>query len=103
MEPDVRFADAGLAADAVHEHCDGGEHWYVGTASDPRDQLALLHNVDLERGDYFYVRCTNMGVALAAAHLLRLERGYRGAPSSGGADCVFVYAYAITDDTRELE
>jgi hypothetical protein len=103
MEPDVTFADAVLAADAVHEHCNGGEHWYVGTASDPRDRLALVHNVDLERGDYFCVRCTSVGVALAAACLLRLERGYRSAPGAGGADCVFVYAYTITAKTREVE
>ena len=96
MGPEAEFADAGQAADAVHEHCQGGEHWYVATARNPRDRLASLHKVDLVRGDYFYVRCTNAGVAMAAALLLRVEHGYQVAPSPGGADCVFVYAYTIT-------
>ncbi|MBI5479938.1 MAG: hypothetical protein HY906_13820 [Deltaproteobacteria bacterium] len=98
----VRIADAGAVADEVHQECQGGADWYVGTASDPRHRLALLHNVDLEAGRYVIVKCTEAGVALAAARLLRDEHGYQGAPGSGGPDCVYLYVYAVTADTRQL-
>ena len=99
---DVLFADCGAAADEVHAQCQGGADWYVGTAADPRHRLAVLHNVDLETGRYVVVRCSQAGVALGAARLLRDEHGYLGAPSSSGPDSVYVYAYAITADTRQL-
>jgi hypothetical protein len=99
---DVRFADAGAAADELHGQCHGGPGWYVGTASDPRHRLKLLHAVDLEGGRHAIVLCTNGGVALGAARLLRDERGYQGAAGSGGPDSVYVYAYAVGSATREL-
>jgi hypothetical protein len=98
---DILFADPGTAADELHELCQGGAGWYVGTAADPRHRLALTHNVDLEAGHFFIVKCTQPGVALGAARLLRDERGYGGAPASGGRDCVYVYAYVITAETRQ--
>ena len=99
---DVLFADPGAAADGVHAQCQGGADWYVGSAADPRHGLALLHNVDLEAGRYVIVKCSNAGVALGAARLLREEHGYCGAPASGGPDSVYLYAYAITANTRQL-
>ena len=100
---DVCFADPGAAAAEVHEQCEGGDEWYVGTAADPRYRLSVLHNVDLEAGRYVIVKCTNVGVALGTARLLRQEHGYQGALGSGGVDSVYVYAYAITPETRQLE
>lgn len=99
---DVLFADPGTAADELHRLCQGGEEWCVGTAPDPQHRLALLHNVDLEAGRYVIVKCTQAGVALGAARLLRDERGYHAVPASSGPDCIYVYAYAVTAATRQL-
>jgi hypothetical protein len=102
LAADDQFTDAGMAADAIHSACQGGPGWYVGTACAPRHRLERLHNVCLESRGHFIAKCTSAGVALAAARLLRVEHGYIGGPVSVGADCIFVYAYAITDATRQI-
>jgi hypothetical protein len=93
-------AGYGAAADDLHARCDGGPGWYVGTADDPQDRLAVVHGVDLETGRFAIVKCANAGVAIGAARLLREEHGYQPAAGCRGPGCVYLYAYSIGGGAR---
>jgi hypothetical protein len=91
------------AAEALHLEAEGGKGWCVGITGNPKRRLAAVHAVELERGGYFWVRCSDELVARETEELLFREYGYqaiRGAPTMAEG-MVFVYVYQVTRDTDQ--
>jgi hypothetical protein len=97
---DKVFEDPLEAAKRLHAKVDGGEGWYAGVANDPERKLAD-HAVDPDEGEYDYVECAEPDVALGARATLH-KWGYEGGPTRTEDAALWVYVYAVTDETREI-
>ena len=73
---------------------------YVGIAKDPGDRLFHDHGVDRKLGQYTFFNAVTDDVARAVEQFLLLF-GFVGGPGGGSNDTTFVYAYVITDSTKQ--
>lgn len=76
-------------------------NWYVGIASDPRNRLFSDHNVSEQNGHWIH-RDTGSESAARAVEKAIIEQ-YRTQGDTGGGDAStrHVYAYVVTQNTRE--
>lgn len=74
--------------------------WYVGIASNPRDRLFVDHCVS-ETSDHWIFRDAGTDSAARAIEQAFFKAGCRGGPGGGDHTTTFVYAYFITNSTRE--
>lgn len=74
--------------------------WYVGIASNPRDRLFVDHCVS-ETGDRWIFRDAGTDSAARALEQAFLNAGCKGGDGGGDYTTKFVYAYLITNSTRE--
>lgn len=75
--------------------------WYVGIASDPQNRLFQDHNVSKENGWWIYQKASSDTDARAIEKFFLEQKGTQGGPGGGDSSTCFVYAYRITDHTRE--
>lgn len=74
--------------------------WYCGIAAFPESRLFNDHNVDHANGAWIYRTCNSSEEARAIEeHFLRL--GMQGGGGGGDWNTKAVYAYRITNSTRE--
>lgn len=87
---------------ADHVAKNGGSYsaWYCGIASDPQARLFNDHNVDKERGAWIYNTCATSDEARAVEDHF-VAKGMKGGPGGGDSTTKAVYAYKITNSTRE--
>ena len=87
--------------DAHIRNC-GGTYsaWYCGIASDPRQRLFTDHNVDEKNGAWIIRDCgTDTAARRVEEHFLK--KGCKGGGGGGDRTTRYVYAYKITNTTRE--
>jgi len=76
------------------------EHWYVGITSDVDACLFRDHCVSRSPGEYVYFKAqTELHARMVARELIL--SGCRGDDGGGNGSSVCVYAYVITDSTRQ--
>ncbi len=83
------------------QKCGGAySSWYCGIASSPRDRLFDDHNVDEKNGCWIY---KDAGSESSARQIEKhfLDKGCKGGDGGGGYSTRYVYAYKITNSTRE--
>lgn len=74
-------------------------YWYAGIATEPRQRLFSDHNVAENGGTWIYRDAGSEAGAREVEKRL-LQRGCKGGPG-GGTSPRYVYAYIITNYTRE--
>lgn len=74
--------------------------WYIGIAGDPRDCLFSRHGVVENGGLWIYRDAGNEAIARAVEKAF-LDAGYTGGGGGGDWTTRHVYAYRITNSTRE--
>lgn len=90
------LADITTHIQTRHPHCSS---WYAGIATDPRQRLFSDHNV-AEKGGIWIYRDAGSEAGAREAEKRLLQKGCKGGPG-GGASPRYVYAYLITNYTRE--
>jgi len=76
-------------------------NWYAGIAKDPRDRLFKDHNVEYE-GAWIFRGCVSSRIARELEVEL-IELGCDGGSGGGDKETVFIYAYLISDKTKERD
>jgi hypothetical protein len=74
--------------------------WYVGIAADAQERLFTDHNVSRENGHWIYRQAQNDDAAREAETEFH-DKGCMGGSGGGDENTVFVYAYRITQTTKE--
>ena len=88
--------------EAINEYMqayDGGR-WYVGITANPRNRLFNDHGVDEHNGAWIF-RQASSAAAAREVEMAYVEAGHAGGPGGGDDTAVFVYAYLITNETRQ--
>lgn len=86
----------------IENHIGSGySSWYVGIAKDPRDRLFKDHNVDEKNGRWIYRDAGSRTVAERIEKYFIDEHGTQGNPGGGSDATTVVYAYKVTDSTKE--
>ena len=87
---------------AAHVASCGGSHseWYAGVATDPRARLFNDHSVDEKNGSWIFRTCSTSDEARDVEQYF-IGRGMKGGPGGGDSSTKAVYAYKITNSTRE--
>ncbi len=88
----------------IEAHMGKSDHaypaWYIGIAADPRRRLFIDHGVDERGGTWIYCNAgTDMAARSVENHFL--SQGCKGGAGGGDRSTTFVYAYLITNGTRE--
>jgi hypothetical protein len=82
-------------------NCGGNySQWYVGVAAVPRDRLFTDHSVDEKNGNWIFRTCATSEEARAVEDHF-IAKGMKGGPGGGDSTTKAVYAYKITNSTRE--
>lgn len=76
-------------------------NWYVGIASQPRQRLFVDHNVDEQNGAWIFKQCGSSNEARFAEYYLINNHGAQGGPGGGDDTTNCIYAYRITQTTKE--
>ncbi len=87
---------------ADHVQKCGGSYfqWYAGVAADGEQRLFNDHHVDRKNDVWIYRRCATSDEARAVEDYF-IKRGMKGGPGGGDSTTTTVYAYKITNSTRE--
>lgn len=89
---------------AIVDHfnkCGGNySEWYVGIATEPRVRLFNDHSVDEKNGHWIHHPCVRSADAREIEDHF-IAKGMKGGPGGGDSDTKSVYAYKITNSTRE--
>lgn len=87
---------------AAHVQKCGGTYaqWYGGVASDPEARLFNDHGVDKGKDAWIYRTCASSEDARAIEEHF-FQKGMKGGPGGGDWTTKSVYAYKITNTTRE--
>jgi len=96
-EPTIRF-DIENFIDRNGETYTG---WYVGVAEDAQDRLFKDHNVDEKNGFWIYRNAASRTIAERIEKYFVNQLGTRGDPGGGSDASRSVYAYKITDNTKQ--
>lgn len=75
-------------------------NWYVGIASSPASRLFQDHNVN-EQGAWIHIGANSSDEARSIEDYFHNVRHTQGAGGGGDNTTTFVYAYMITQSTRE--
>jgi hypothetical protein len=75
--------------------------WYVGIAEDARDKLFKDHNVDEKKGSWIFRNAASRTIAERIEKYFVNQLGTKGKPGGGSDATTSVYAYKITDTTKE--
>ena len=90
--------------EAIEKHvgqCGNEQYgWYVGITNDASRRLFSEHGVDHDRGAWIYRTAYSAQVAREVETYF-LARGFNGGTGGGDDDADIVYAYKITDSTKE--
>jgi hypothetical protein len=87
--------------DSYIKQCGGSySQWYVGIASKPRERLFTEHNVDEKNGQWIYRDCGSSEAARQVEQYF-LNLGCKGGTGGGDYTTRSVYAYRITQNTRQ--
>lgn len=80
----------------------GGSYsqWYIGIAAVPRDRLFTDHNVSEKNDLWIHDTCSTSDEARAIEDYF-VAKGMKGGPGGGDATTKSVYAYKITNSTKE--
>jgi hypothetical protein len=84
----------------ILENDPNDEDWYVGITKDIEERLFTFHNVNKDSGAWIWRRASSSDIAREIESYF-LELGADGGPGGGDDDTDIVYAYKITDDTKE--
>ena len=74
--------------------------WYVGITEDINERLFNFHKVDKQKAGWVFIRAESSDTARSIEKYFLDTRKTDGGPG-GGDEPEFVYAYRITDYTRE--
>ena len=74
--------------------------WYVGITCDIEDRLFGDHNVNRNTDAWIWRRTGGDSMAREAESSFHAS-GCKGSHGGGGSDCVFIYAYRISQTTKE--
>jgi hypothetical protein len=74
--------------------------WYIGIAAAPRQRLFNDHCVTENGGAWIYRECSTSSAAREIEEYF-IQLGMQGGPGGGDATTKYVYAYKITQTTRE--
>lgn len=83
----------------IQNHHPSYSQWYAGIATDPRQRLFSDHNVSENGGTWIYSGAGSENEAREVEKRL-LQKGCKGG-TGGGVSPQHVYAYRITNSTRE--
>lgn len=88
--------------DSYIQKVGGSYHnWYVGIAKDPRSRLFNDHNVSEQYGSWIFCEAFSDASAREVESFFLEQKGTQGGPGGGDEDTRFVYAYRITNTTKE--
>ncbi len=87
--------------DHINKEGSGYSRWYVGIAADPKQRLFSDHNVSKENAWWIYREAFTDDDAREVEKFFLEQKGTQGGPGGGDKDTRFVYAYRITNTTRE--
>jgi hypothetical protein len=93
-----------VANDIVAYVSSGGQpwsRWYVGIASDPRRRLFVDHNVLEQGGLWIYRDAWTEEGARTVEKFFHETYGAQGDTGGGDSSTRFVYAYLVTNTTKE--
>ena len=74
--------------------------WYVGIASSPQDRLFVDHSVSQD-GNWVYAEAKSHFEARTVEQYFIDKLKTKGGPGGGDNTTKFVYAYLITNSTKE--
>jgi hypothetical protein len=83
----------------IQNHQPQYSQWYAGIATDPRQRLFSDHNTSEKGGTWIYRDAGSENGAREVEKRL-LQKGCKGG-AGGGVSPQYVYAYLITNNTRE--
>jgi len=83
----------------IHKNSTDSDYWYVGITKDIEERLFTFHNVT---SCYIYRQAPSSKIAREIETYF-LELGADGGSGGGDDDSSFVYAYKITNNTKERE
>lgn len=75
--------------------------WYVGVAEDARDKLFKDHKVDEKNGSWIYRNAASRTIAERIEKYFVNQLGTKGNPGGSSDATRSVYAYKITDNTKQ--
>ncbi len=75
--------------------------WNVGITSDPEARLFTEHNVSKKNGSWIYEDAETADTARAVEKFIIEEHGTQGGTGGGDELSTYVYAYRITNYTKE--
>lgn len=85
----------------IQKENSGYRNWYVGIARDPRSRLFNDHNVSEHNGWWIFREAYSDTSAREVESFFLDYRGTKGGPGGGDSDTKYVYAYRITESTKE--
>lgn len=97
----MAYDEKTIKADIENHIGTGYSNWYVGIAKDPKERLFKDHNVDEKNGSWIYRKAESREVAERIEKYFIEVHGTQGNPGGGSDETTFVYAYKVTDSTRE--
>lgn len=89
-----------VIADHVSKRGGNYSEWYVGIATDPGERLFDDHSVDEKNGHWIHHPCVSSDDAREIEDYF-IAKGMKGGPGGGDSGTKAVYAYKITNSTRE--
>lgn len=75
--------------------------WYCGIAESPKDRLFSDHSVDEKNDIWIYRQCTSSKVAREVESYFVVKLGTKGDTGGGDDNTDYVYAYLITNHSKE--
>lgn len=76
-------------------------NWYVGITNDPQARLFAEHKVSKEKGRWIYSKASTARGARDTEEYIINEYGTQGDVGGGDDLSKWVYAYHITENTKE--
>ena len=76
-------------------------NWYVGIAANSEARLFSDHNVSKNNGQWVYIEALDEDTARKVEKFIITTHKTKGGSGGGDASTINVYAYVITDSTRE--
>lgn len=85
----------------IQKESSGYRNWYVGITKDPKDRLFNDHRVSEPNGWWIFREAYSDTSAREVEAFFLNYKGTQGGSGGGDEQSRFVYAYRITNTTRE--
>ena len=86
----------------IRKHGNNFRKWFIGISSDPEKSLFKEHNVDKCDEHWIYILASSNEVAKKIKNSFIKAKNLEGVSERGDRNSRYIYAYKITDGTKQL-